>query len=124
MNTHEYLIMVEVPARGQMQDLVKALQEGYDQGHAAGHFRVISTRLPGYMVTFLRTTANDDLEYLKTRLRDGSPTIEHAAMHQLGLELSDVVGNAAKPVVMDLLHGDAQVIDFYGVLAQYNRNAP
>lgn len=115
MDQYSYLIMVEVPAKGPMEDLVKALQLAYDAG-AAGRFEVIVTREPGYMVTFLRSTAEDDTTYLLAQLNDGADTIELAAMRQLGEELKDGVGQAAAAVIQDLLNGDAQVIDFNRVL--------
>lgn len=103
---------------GPMQDLVKALQTGYDNG-AAGQFHVVSTREPGYMVTFLRTVAEDDLQHLHDRMKQGSQTLQLAAMHQLAAELEiGGVGQMANPVVEDLRNGDAQVVDFNGVFSK------
>lgn len=118
MDEFSYLILVEVPAMGPMQDLVKALQTGYDNG-AAGQFHVVSTREPGYMVTFLRTVAEDDLQHLHDRMKQGSQTLQLAAMHQLAAELEiGGVGQMANPVVEDLRNGDAQVVDFNGVFSK------
>lgn len=117
MNEFSYWILVEVPATGAMQDLAKALQTGYDNG-ADGQFRVVSTREPGYMVTFLRTVAEDDLQHLRDRMKQGSQTLQLAAMHQLAAELQDGgVGKMAGPVVEDLRNGDAQIVDFNGVFS-------
>lgn len=115
MNQHSYLILVEVPAMGPMHDLVAALQEGYDQGPCEGQFEVVVTRQPGYLVTFLRSTAEDNLAYLQDRMREGAQNLKQAAMRQLGAELNGTVGDMAIPVVETLLEGDAQIIDFNGV---------
>ncbi|MDT8992780.1 hypothetical protein RQP54_18045 [Curvibacter sp. APW13] len=116
MNRYSYLILVEVPAMGTMQDIVAALQRGYDDGHAEGQFEVIVTHEPGYLVTFLRSTAEDDMKYLQDRMREGAENLSQAAMRQLGAELNGTVGDSAKPIVEALLEGDAQIIDFNGVL--------
>lgn len=116
MNQHSYLILVEVAAMGPMHDLVAALQEGFDNGHADGQFEVIVTREPGYLVTFLRSTAEDELKYLQERMREGAESLKQAAMRQLGAELNGTVGDIAMSVVETLLEGDAQIIDFNGVL--------
>ncbi|WP_425953192.1 hypothetical protein [Ralstonia pseudosolanacearum] len=118
MDTNSYLIMVEVPAMGPIQDLVSALQAGYDEGNVDGQFQVIVTREPGYLVTFLRSVAEDDMQYLRDRMKEGSATLQLAAMHQLAEELKDDVGQFAAPVVEDLLNGDAQIVDFNGVLSE------
>lgn len=116
MDEFSYLILVEVPAKGSIEDLVSALQNGYDNG-AAGQFQVVSTREPGYMVTFLRTVAERDLQYLRERVTQGSQSLRLAAMQQLAAELAEGgVGKAATPVVEDLRNGDAQIVDFNGVL--------
>lgn len=118
MDEYSYLILVEVPAMGAMQDLARALQTGYDNG-ADGQFQVASTREPGYMVTFLRTVAEDGLQHLRDRMKQGSQTLQLAAMHQLAAELQDGgVGKMAGPVVEDLRNGDAQIVDFNGVLSK------
>ena len=117
MDKFSYLILVEMSAMGPMSDLVAALQAGYDAG-AAGSFQVVPTRQPGYLVTFLRTVADDDLEYLRARLERGSASLVLAAVHQLGAELQHGVRDTARPVVEALLNGDAQVVDFNGVLTK------
>lgn len=116
MDQFSYLITVEVPATGTIQDLAKALQEAYDDG-ADGFFKIIATTQPTYLVIFLRTTAEDDMEYLRERMTEGSETLHLAAMHQLGQELQLSAGDVAKPVVDVLLAGDAQIVDFNVVLS-------
>lgn len=102
---------------GPMQDLAAALQEGFDNGLAHGQFEVVVTHEPGYMVTFLRSTADDDMDFLRDLMREGAAeSLKQAAMRQLGAELNGAVGDAATPVVEVLLEGDAQIVDFNGVL--------
>jgi hypothetical protein len=115
MDRFSYLITVEVPATGPIEDLAKALQAAYDDG-AYGFFKLIVTHQPTYVAIFLRTTAEDDKQYLRARLAAGSATLHLAAMHQLGNELKGSVGELANPIVDVLLEGDAQIVDFNGVL--------
>lgn len=116
MDKFSYLILVEVPAVGPITDLAAALQEAFDDG-ADGFFEIVATHQPTYMVTFLRTTAGDDMDYLRNHMFNGGPSLKTAAMRQLGLELKPSVGDLAIPVVNTLLAGDAHIIDFNGVLA-------
>lgn len=115
MDINSYIIAAEVPATGPMEPLVKALQQGYDNG-AAGSFQVILTMQPTYMVLFVRTTADDDAQYLLDRMAKDGCTVEEAAMRQLAAELEDA-GQLAKPLIEVLEGGDAQIVDFNVVLA-------
>lgn len=115
MDINSYILATEVPATGPIEHLVKALQRGYDNG-AAGTFQVIVTMQPTYMVLFVRTTADDDEQYLLDRMAKDGCTVEEAAMRQLAAEL-DGAGQLAKPVIEVLEGGDAQIVDFNAVLA-------
>lgn len=116
MDQFSYLIMVEVPAMGPMHDLIQALQRAYTEGAADGSFQVIVTREPGYMACFLRSVRDGDMQYLLDRVKQGARSLQLAAMHQLAAELSETAGDAARPVIEDLENGDAQILDFNGVL--------
>lgn len=117
MDQHSYLITAEVPAQGPIEALAAALQQGYDNG-AAGSFQVIVTTQPTYLVIFLRTTAEDDSDYLRATAAKHGCAIKHAAALQLAAELTDQVGDLAKPVVEVLRNGDVQIVDFNGALDQ------
>lgn len=68
------------------------------------------------MVVFERETNSDEVGYLKHRLSGGAADIELAAMAQLAAELEIAVTKVTKPVIEDLRNGDAQIVDFNGVL--------
>lgn len=117
MNHHSYLIMVEVPAMGPIHDLHAALQASYDKGSVDGTFRVLVTREPGYMVSFLRSVQDHNMQDLIERVREGAGSLQLAAMRQLAAELEEGAAEIARPVIEDLVNGDAQVLDFNGVLS-------
>ncbi|ABM97011.1 hypothetical protein [Methylibium petroleiphilum] len=117
MDQFSYLITAEVPARGPIEALAAALQQGYDNG-AEGRFQVIVTTQPTYLVIFLRTTAEDDADYLRATAAKHGCGIEQAAALQLAAELADQVGEIANPVVDVLRNGDVQIVDFNRVLSQ------
>lgn len=115
-NCGRYHILVEIPAMGPMEDLVECLQKAYDDG-AAGNFKVLVTREPGWLVVFEREINPDEAGYLKDRLIEGAEDIELAAMAQLAAELESTATLVTGPVITDLRNGDAQIMDFDGVLA-------
>lgn len=117
MDKHEYLITVEVPAKGPIEELTAALQLAFDHG-AAGHFRVIVTHQPSYIVVFLRSTSDDDGDYIRARLQELDGDVEHAAQAQLAAELEDEAGAEAVDVVKALRDGDGQIIDFEDALRE------
>lgn len=94
MENCQYLIVVDVEHTS-TSDLVAALQSCYDEG-AAGSFEVVPMQHHNHAVLFLRTTADDDAEYLRERMRRDGISARIAAQHQLGAELE--LGNGHETV--------------------------
>lgn len=107
----EYLIATEIEAIQPMQDLVAGLQEAFDES-ADGQFQVLRTSTPGFMVLFLRSTAEEDADYLLKRM---SPAVDarQAALLQLADELGASDSAAAQAVVDNLRSGRAKCVEFW-----------
>ena len=118
MDKNEYLIAAEVPANAPIEKLSEALQKAYDDGGAAGLFRVIVTHQPSYFVVFLRSAEGEDADNIRNRLAELDGNVEHAAQVQLAAELEGWIGPEAVDVVTVLRDGDAQIIDFEDTLLQ------
>lgn len=107
-----YYIAVEVVPQGSIAELTKGLQQAYDQGGAAGDFKVLVTRQPTYLVVFQRSVAEDS-EYVSERATKPGIDIKTAAMQQLAAELRNVdTIPMVHTMVEDLDDGDAQCFDF------------
>ncbi|MDP3522285.1 MAG: hypothetical protein Q8S02_16865 [Hydrogenophaga sp.] len=114
-----FLIAVEVPAKGPMELLVHEVQQAYDNG-AFGNFQCIVTHQPSYIVLFERTAAEGDWGYLQDHMRQRSIDIQRAAQLQLAVELMEGLDRDNQtylPTIIETLKEfDAQVVDFIGVL--------
>lgn len=111
----KYHILVEIPAKGPMEDLVAGLQRAYDAG-VAGNFKVLVTRNPGWLVVFEREINHEEVAYLNDRLIEGAEDLQRAAMAQLASELALSESPVTSPVIEDLRNGDAQIVDFDDLL--------
>lgn len=114
-----FLICVEVPAKGPMARLVQELQQAYDNG-AYGNFRCIVTHQPSYMVLFERSAAEDDWGYLQDHMRIKGVDIEQASQIQLASELALGLDRESQTYMLEIIetlqNHDAQIVDFGGVL--------
>lgn len=115
MEFGSYLLAVEVEAMFPMEDLRSGLQSAYDAG-ADGAFEIAPTGTPGFMVLFLRSTRDEDAQYLVTRMRQDGVDVFQAARAQLAAELAEGAGEhvAVQAVVSQLQSGAPKCIQFFG----------
>lgn len=120
MDRYSYLLLVDIPASCTVQALAKALQEHYDEG-TEGQFRIVASKMPGYLVAFERTTRDDDPHYLRLQMQSHGCSIQQAAMHQLADELGASEFTEVDAITECLRAGDAQVLDFSAVLTEVTK---
>lgn len=120
----KYFVAAEIPANTAIENVASSLQEAFDNG-AAGHFQVLVTMAPTYLAVFERDSA-EDAEYVHTRLRQGTESVELAVMQQIAAELGDGnVGPHAIVLKEVLQEGDAQCFDFgSGTITGMDLNLP
>lgn len=120
----KYFVAAEIPATTTIENVTKCLQKAFDNG-AAGHFQVLVTMAPTYLVVFERDAADDE-EYVQTRIRQGAESVQLAVMQQIAAELEEgAVTQFAIPVKEVLQEGDAQCFDFgSGAITNMDLNLP